>query len=56
MTTAVGDAPAGSLPGPRRVIVVEPLEVPEALPAPDPPPVPEAPPAREPDEPEPQPA
>ena len=54
MTSAVGDAPAGSLPGPRRVIVVEPLEVPEALPAPDPPPpVPEAPPVREP---EPQPA
>ena len=35
MSTARPDAPAGTLPGPRRVIVVEPLERPAERPAPE---------------------
>ena len=46
--------PAGTLPGPRRVIVVEPLELPEERPVPAPPPEPE-PPERGPAEPDPEP-
>jgi hypothetical protein len=47
MSTARPDAPAGTLPGPRRVIVVEPLERPAERPAPAPHPPPESPPAPE---------
>jgi hypothetical protein len=48
MRIACPDLPAATLPGPRRVIVVEPLEAPEERPVPAAPP-----PEREPAEPDP---
>jgi hypothetical protein len=58
MRIAGSELPAGTLPGPRRVIVVEPLELPEERPVPAAPPPEPEPPERGPAEPdaEPQPA
>jgi hypothetical protein len=55
MRIACSQLPVGTLPGPRRVIVVEPLERPEERPVPAAPPPEREPAERDPVEPDPEP-